>query len=94
MTKLKTEYDATNEVWFAYDENREEGRAIGQGDTPEAACTDYWYQVRGDAADLFHDDESNSWYLSQGCWRIVFGENKQEALDFANANDWQIKGRF
>jgi hypothetical protein len=93
--KLITKYDATDEVWFAYDNPIEsESTHIGQGDTQEAACTDYWYQVKGDAADLFHDDESDSWYLSQGCWRVVFGGNKQEALDFADANEWQIKGRW
>jgi hypothetical protein len=95
MTKITTKYDATDEVWFAYEGATEtDSRHIGQGETPEAACSDYWYQVKGDAADLFHDGESDCWYLSQGYWRVAFSSNKQEALDFANANEWQIKGRF
>lgn len=93
MTKLITEYDATNEVWFAYDEAREDGRAIGQGWNPESASSDYWYQARGSAAELVHDVDRDCWKLEEGCYSVDF-DTKREAVAFANANDWQIKGRL
>lgn len=94
MTKLITKYDATNEVWFAYDNPVEsESSRIGQGDSPEDACADYWYQVHKDVAELVYDDDYECWLLYQGCWRVQFS-SKAEAINHANANEWQIKGQW
>ena len=94
MTKLITKYDDTDAVWYAYD-NPVEGESlrIGQGESPEDACADYWYQVHGDVAELVYNDDVECWLLYQGCWVRDFA-NKQAAVDYANANEWQIKGRF
>jgi hypothetical protein len=89
--KLTIRFDATDDVWYAFDGATEnESRHIGQGTSPEAACTDYWYQAHGDAAELSYDEEAECWLLHQGCYRAEF-QTKQAAVDYANANEWQIK---
>ena len=94
MTKLITKYDATDAVWYAYDNPVEsESTRIGEGQSPEDACADYWYQVHGDVAELFHNEEGDCWSLYHNGWWRDFA-SKQAAVDYANANEWQIKGRF
>lgn len=94
MTKLITKYDATDAVWYAYDNPVEsESTRVGEGHSPEDACADYWYQVHGDVAELVYDDDYECWLLYQGCLVQDFA-SKQAAVDYANANEWQIKGRF
>ena len=91
--KLTVKYDLTHDVWFAHDgESENDSRWIGQGSNPEAACSDYWYQAHGSAAELVHNVDDDCWSLEQGSWRVHFS-TKKEAVDFANANDWQVKGR-
>lgn len=86
--ELKITYDATHEVWFAFDGPTEnDSHAIGQGSTPENACTDFWYQRRGDAATL--TEEHGGWVLRQGC-HAVHCLNKAEALKTANKLNWNI----
>jgi hypothetical protein len=90
MTKLITKYDATNEVWFAYDNPVEsESSRIGQGSSPEDACSDFWYQVHGDVAELGYDEDTEHWGLWQGCYRVAF-QTKEEAITYANSREWQI----
>lgn len=90
--KLTIKFDATHDCWFAYDGDENTSNWIGQGSTAENACSDYWYQAHGDSAELIQTDD-DCWSLVQGSWRVEFS-SKQAAVDFANANDWQIKGRF
>ena len=91
--KLTIKFDATHNVWFAHDgETENTSRYIGEGSNPEAACSDYWYQAHGDSAELVQTDD-NIWSLVQGSWKVNF-DSKQDAVDYANARDWQIKGRF
>lgn len=90
MTKLITKYDATNELWFAYDNPVEnESSRIGQGSSPEDACCDFWYQVHGDVAELGYDEDTEHWGLWQGCYRAAF-PTKEEAIAYANSREWQI----
>jgi hypothetical protein len=90
MTKLITKYDATNELWFAYDNPVErESSRIGQGSSPEDACSDFWYQVHGDVAELGYDEDTEHWGLWQGCYRAAF-PTKEEAIAYANSREWQI----
>jgi len=89
--KLTIKYDATDEVWYAYSgENQDDSRCVGQGNSPEDACADYWYQAHGDVAELHHDDESGCWSLYQDAYRVSF-DTKEEALEYANRHEWQIK---
>ena len=91
--KLTIKFDATDDVWYAYDGTTEnDSRRIGQGNTPEDACSDYWYQAHGDSAELIRTDD-DCWSLAQGSWVREF-TSKQAAVDYANANEWQIKGRL
>lgn len=84
-------YDATNECWFAYSgETENDSRWIGQGSTPEAACSDYWYQAHGDVAELVYDEDHECWLLYQGCYRVSFG-SKEAAVEYANRHEWQIE---
>jgi hypothetical protein len=86
--ELKIVYDATHEVWFAFDgEDENNSTAIGQGQTPENACSDFWYQRRGDAATLA--EEFGGWVLRQGC-HAVHCVSKAEALKTANKLNWNI----
>lgn len=87
--KLTTEYDVNDAVWYAYDEAREEGRAIGQGSTPDAACSDYWYQVRGDAAEISECPETLWWIVRQG-QRTRYFLTRRIALEYVDKHDWQI----
>jgi len=92
MTKLKTEYDATLEVWFAYDgDTRDNSRALGQGTTPEDARSDFWYQVNGEAADLYYQDETECWVLRQGPWHGLTFDSKEAAIAYADNHEWQVK---
>lgn len=92
--KLTIKFNATDDVWYAYDGATEnDSRHIGQGCNPEAACSDYWYQAHGSAAELIHDADNDRWLLEQGSWRVVF-DTKQDAVNFANAREWQIEGRL
>lgn len=92
--KLTINFDATHDVWFAYaGERADDSRWIGQGYNPADACADYWYQAHGSAAELVLDADNNCWRLEQDCWVRDF-QTKQEAVDFANANEWQIKGKW
>jgi hypothetical protein len=90
MTKLITKYDATNELWFAYDNPVEsESSRIGQGPSPEDACCDYWYQVHGSVAKLEHSDAADCWVLCQGSYKLEFA-SKEAAVKHANAREWQV----
>lgn len=92
--KLTIKFDATDDVWYAYDGATEnDSRRIGQGNTAEDACSDYWYRAHGSAAELIHDADNDRWLLEQGSWRVVF-DTKQDAVNFANAREWQIEGRL
>ena len=76
---------------FAFDgETENNSQFIGQGSSPEDACSDYWYQAHGDVAELWYDEESEQWYLYQGSYRVSF-DTKAEAVDYANRHEWQIK---
>ena len=91
MIKLTIKYDATDEVWYAHEGATEnDSRRIGQGNSPEDACSDYWYQVNGDVAELAYDEDTEQWGLWQGSYRIAF-PTKEEAVAYANAHEWQIK---
>lgn len=90
--KLTIKFDATNDIWFAFDGADEAASSyLGQGSTPENACSDYWYQAHGDSAELVRTDD-DCWALCQGSWQIEF-LSKQAAVDWANANNWQVKGK-
>lgn len=89
--KLTIQYDIAHKVWFAFDgEDENEACFIGQGSTPEAACSDYWYLAYGSSADLTHDEETGWWKLSQKDKSILF-TTQQEALDYAHKHNWQIE---
>ena len=91
--KLITKYNDTDAIWYAYDNPVEaESSRIGEGQSPEDACADYWFRVHGDVAELYYNDESECWALYQGCTRIAFS-SKQNAIDYANENEWQIEGK-
>ena len=91
MTKLTTYYDTTDQVWYAYEGDRaEDGRAIGQGTTPEDAKADFWYQINGSAADLYYLDETEHWLLRQDWAGVVF-DTKEAAIEYADRHEWQVK---
>lgn len=88
--KLNITFNATDDVWYAYDGATEnDSRHIGQGITPEAASADYWYQRKGDAAELSHDEEGGWWVLEQGCHKRLF-VSREAALKYCAEHDWQI----
>lgn len=88
--KLTIKYDTNDEVWYAHEGATEnDSRRIGQGRTPEDACSDFWYQINGDVAELGYDEDTEQWGLWQGCYRIAFA-TKEEAVEYANAREWQI----
>lgn len=90
--KLTIKYDATHELWFTHSgETEDDSRWIGQGRTPEDACSDYWWQAHKSVAELVSGDDG-CWKLEQDSWSIEFS-SKQEAVDYANAHEWQVKGR-
>jgi hypothetical protein len=89
--KLTIKYDATDEVWYAYNgEAQDDSRWVGQGTSPEDACADFWYQAHGDVAELGYDEDTEQWGLWQGSYRIAF-PTKEEAVAYANAHEWQIE---
>lgn len=89
--KLTIKFDATDDVWYAYDGATEnDSRRIGQGQNPEDACSDYWYQVHGDVAELAYDDDCECWLLYQGSYRVQF-TSKEAAVEYANRHEWQIE---
>ena len=91
--KLTIKFNATDDVWYAFDGATEnDSRRIGQGNSPEDACSDYWYQAHGSSAELTRTDD-DCWSLVQGSWKIDF-DTKQDAVNFANAREWQIEGRL
>lgn len=91
MTKLTTYYDDTDQVWYAFEgEKQDDSRAIGQGTTPEDAKADFWYQINGDAANLHYSDDLEGWCLEQGDHGIVF-TSKEAAIAYADAHEWQAK---
>jgi hypothetical protein len=88
--KLTINFNATDDVWYAYvGDTPEDSGHIGQGTTAEAACSDYWYQAAGAAAELSYDPEGNWWILSQGYYHAHFSD-KQAAIDFADGVNWQL----
>ena len=88
--KLTIKYDATHEVWFAHGGDTEaDSNWIGQGNTAEDACADYWYQASGKAVDLSHDDDSGCWVLSYGCTQREF-KTREAAIQWAESANWQI----
>ena len=91
MTKLTTYYSDTDQVWFAYEgDTQDNSRALGQGTTPENARADFWYQVNGEAADLYYDENAGWWYLRQGYNAIGFG-SEAAAIAYADNHEWQVK---
>lgn len=92
MTKLTNYYSDTDQVWYAYEGNlHSDSRAIGQGTTPEEARADFWYQVNGEAADLYYQDETECWVLRQGPWHGVTFDSKEAAIAYADKHEWQAK---
>lgn len=91
MTKLTTYYDDTDQVWYAYEGNaQDDSRALGQGTTPEAARADFWYQVNGDAAELYYSGGLKGWCLEQDGWFRCFAD-KEAAIAYADTHEWQAK---
>lgn len=88
--KLTINFSATDDVWYAYvGDTPEDSGYIGQGTTAEAACSDYWYQAAGSAAELSYDEESGWWILAQGCVKAHFG-TKAAAIAYAEGTNWQV----
>lgn len=88
--KLTIAYDTTDTVWYAYEGPTQDGsRFIGQGQSAEDACSDYWYQAAGKSAHLTHDAENGWWVLSQDFLSRHF-PSEEAAITYADEHNWQI----
>ena len=90
MNDLTIAYDATMEVWLAWDgPTQDSSTKLGEGRTPEGAALDFWWQINHRNPEVWvsstlDPDDNEVWVVERvGNWDMEVFDTKDEAINWA-----------
>ena len=90
--KLSIHFDATDNVWYAYEGDRPEDSSwVGEGPTPNDATSDFYWQKNYKGKPVILSRDGECFKLSDGKGQSVLFATEELARVFADTHRWSIR---